>query len=152
MPEDAPVISASGRDRELDISSYPDRLRFETKSATAPSCWQARVAAACYEVCREIPKSSRPAGVDVNRTLQIAAPDFAIGGIVAIRLGDTAACLALTAPASPLCAVVHPLVRLDAGWIAALRGVIRLGCRDRLEQPGGGQREVALQRLVRSAS
>jgi hypothetical protein len=36
MPEDAPVISASGRDRELDISSSPDRLRLETKFAAAP--------------------------------------------------------------------------------------------------------------------
>src|SRR5271166_3137156 len=46
-------------------------------------------------------------------------------------------------------AVVRPLVRLDAGWIAALCGVIRLPCRDRPERPGGGQREVALERLAR---
>ena len=34
-------------------------------------------------------------------------------------------------------------------WIAALCGEVRLPCRDRLERPGGGQREVALQRLAR---
>ena len=33
--------------------------------------------------------------------------------------------------------------------IAALCGEVRLECRDRLERPGGGQREVALQRLAR---
>jgi hypothetical protein len=30
-------------------------------------------------------------------------------------------------------AVVHPLVRLDAGWIAALCGVVRLKCPDPVE-------------------
>ena len=46
-------------------------------------------------------------------------------------------------------AIVHPLVHLDAGWVAALCGEVRLKCRDRLERPGGGQCEVALQRLAR---
>ena len=50
-------------------------------------------------------------------------------------------------------AVVRPLVHLDEAWIAVLSETldlkIRLPCRDRLELPGGGQREVALQRLAR---
>src|SRR5574337_2091112 len=46
-------------------------------------------------------------------------------------------------------ALVYPLVRRDAGWTAALCGEIRLKCRDRLERPAGGQREVALERLAR---
>jgi hypothetical protein len=46
-------------------------------------------------------------------------------------------------------AVVDPLVTLGASGAAALWGVVRLPCRDRLEGPGGGQREVALQRLAR---
>ena len=46
---------------------------------------------------------------------------------------------------------MHPLVLgLDAGWIATLCGVVHtLKCRDRLERPGGGQHEVALERLAR---
>ena len=39
---------------------------------------------------------------------------------------------------------------LDLSVEAALLGLeVRLACRDRLERPGGGQREVALQRLAR---
>ena len=38
----------------------------------------------------------------------------------------------------------NTLARLDAGWTPALCGVVRLKCSDRLELPGGGQREVAL--------
>ena len=56
----------------------------------------------------------------------------------------------LTAPAfRPWAGRRTPARRLDAGWIAALCGVVRLKCRDRLERSGGGQREVTLQRLAR---
>src|SRR5277367_1873930 len=44
-------------------------------------------------------------------------------------------------------AVVHPLAHL--AWNPVLGLEVRLPCRDRLERPGRGQREVALQRLAR---
>jgi len=44
-------------------------------------------------------------------------------------------------------AVVHPLVLLVREPVLGLE--VRLPCRDRLERPDGGQREVALERLAR---
>jgi hypothetical protein len=44
-------------------------------------------------------------------------------------------------------AVVHPLAHPSREPVLGLD--VRLPCRDRLERPGGGQREVALQRLAR---
>jgi len=46
-------------------------------------------------------------------------------------------------------AVIRALVHLDEAWIAAHSRVVRPNCRDRLDQPGEGQREVVLQRLAR---
>jgi hypothetical protein len=46
-------------------------------------------------------------------------------------------------------AVIRPLAHLDPAWIAALGHLERPPRRDRLDRPGGGQREIALQRRTR---
>ena len=82
--------------------------------------------------------SDRALFAEMNRAEHLSSPAAA-----SLRAG-------LTPLASRLCAGRRTtLMGLDEPRIVALRFGERLPCRDRLERPGGRQREIALERLAR---